>query len=239
MEPYRGFQIWIPSVFSHVWEKPATVHPTQPIHPSTHPVSTCVDIQGNHICQNRDEYHPILKRRMPIMDIQVVPLRRGWLVNRGCPLGGIANGFGKPKKKKKAGYFLGRGTWSQGGGRLTSHESEDEDMTENTYGLKQQTSVSVFASMSGGFIFTVVFDLVRGISGFHMLLVDIPEGNSVSQKQKGEFVWIVKRWMRIHPPILVGLNGKIPKWATKKQPALLSIESWSFHRDPYFMVYIW
>ena len=49
-----------------------------------------------------------------------------------------------------------------------------------------------------------------------MLLVDIPEGNSVSQKQKGEFVWIVKRWMRIHPPILVGLNGKIPKCAPRK-----------------------
>lgn len=99
-----------------------------------------------------------------------------------------------------------------GAGRLTSHDLRMFGTTENTYGLKQQTSLTRSSPQTvWGFIFTVVFDLVRGISGFHMLLVDIPEGNSVSQKQKGEFVWIVKRWMRIHPPILVGLNGKIPK----------------------------
>ena len=67
-----------------------TLHPTHP----PNPVSTCVDIQGNDPCQSRDEYHPILKRRMP-MDIQVEPTEGQ--VNRGC-----SRGLVSPKKIRPA-----------------------------------------------------------------------------------------------------------------------------------------
>lgn len=55
--PYRDSEFGFHPFFPYLGENLLLLHSTQPIHPSR---GTCVDIQGNHPCQSRDEYHPIL-----------------------------------------------------------------------------------------------------------------------------------------------------------------------------------